>query len=223
MSLKVFAAWADQSSPFEYIGVHYSDAYYFITGLKPQKLVAFGQKKFLPTHGKKAFDAIQAMIEWEDGSVLFIQTSWVRPDGSSCLTSQGLQLTGTEGEYWADHARRGLFLVTQAHGYEDWNPNFFRAYDDWNEPEEPEYVGYGYDSIVQGLDDVRDLVTATLGMSDAKARKFRKQRLAELEKTRALPLQALVGTAINEAVRLSIDNGNAFVGFDEDMYPKVLR
>jgi predicted dehydrogenase len=223
MPLKAFAAWAQHSSPFEYIGVHYSDAYYFITGLKPKRLIAFGQKKFLPKHGKDAFDAIQATIEWEDGSVLFIQTSWVCSDYSSSLTNQGLQLSGTEGEYWADHKARGLHFVTQAHGYEDWNPNFFKAYDSWDEQGEAEYVGYGYDSIVQGIDDVRELELATLGMSKGEAVEFRKKRFMELEKSRALPVQALVGTAINEAVRLSIDNGNALVGFDEEMYPRVLK
>jgi len=222
MPLKVFAAWAEHSSPFEYVGVHYSDAYYFITGLKPRKLVAFGQKKFLPKHGKDAFDAIQATIEWEDGSVLFIQTSWVCSDYSSALTNQGLQLSGTEGEYWADHKARGLHFVTQAHGYEDWNPNFFRSYDDWDRPGEVEYVGYGYDSIVQGLDDIRALGRATLEMTEEDALAFRRKRLKELEKIRALPSQAAVGTAINEAVRLSIANGNAFVGFDENMHPKLL-
>lgn len=222
MPLKVFSAWAEHSSPFEYIGCHYVDAYYFITGLKPRKVAAFGQKKLLPRLGKDAFDAVQATIEWEDGSVLFVQTSWVCSDFASALTSQGLQLSGTEGEYWADHKARGLHFVTQAHGYEDWSPNFFRAYDDWDEPGKVEYVGYGYDSIVQGIDDVREMETATLAMAQAGTTAYRKRKLAELEKARALPIQALVATAVNEAVRMSITNGNAFVGFDENLYPHVL-
>ena len=49
MPLKVFSRWAERSSPFEYIGVHYVDAYYFITGLLPRRVVAFGQKKLLPS------------------------------------------------------------------------------------------------------------------------------------------------------------------------------
>ncbi|MGB9598054.1 MAG: Gfo/Idh/MocA family protein, partial [Candidatus Poribacteria bacterium] len=132
MSLEVFARWCEKSSPFEYIGVHYADAYYYITGLKPKKLTAFGQKKFLPKHGKDAFDAVQATIEWEDGSVLFIQTSWVCSEYNSALTNQGLQLSGTEGEYWADHKDRNLHFVTQKKGYEDFNPNFFKGYNDWD-------------------------------------------------------------------------------------------
>jgi len=219
MSLKVFARWCEKSSPFEYIGIHYADAYYYITGLKPKRLVAFGQKKFLPKHGKDAFDAIQSTIEWEDGSVLFIQTSWVCSEHNSALTNQGLQLSGTEGEYWADHKDRNLHFVTQARGYEDYNPNFFKCYNDWDNPSEIEWVGYGYDSIKQGLDDVRYIETEIHSLPKDQAISRKKEILKILEKTRALPKQALIGTAINEAVRLSIANNNGFVKFDANMYP----
>ncbi len=222
MSLEVFARWCEQSSSFEYVGIHYADAYYFITGLKPRKLVAFGQKKLLPKHGKDAYDAIQATIEWEDGSVLFIQTSWVCSEHNSALTNQGLQLSGTEGEYWADHKDRHLHFVTQKNGYEDYNPNFFKCYNDWNNPEKIEWVGYGYDSIKQGLDDARYIEEKTLSLSGDQALAARREIIAELEKTRALPSQALIGTAINEAVRLSIANDNGYVTFDGEMNPILM-
>jgi len=222
MPLKVFASWCERSSPFEYIGVHYVDAYYFITGLRPKRLVAFGQKKFLPKHGKDAFDAMQATIEWSDGSVLFVQTSWVCSEYNSALTNQGLQLSGTEGEYWADHKDRGLHFVTQEHGFEHYNPNFFKAYDSFDGEGQVEYVGYGYNSIVQGLDDIRAILEVTRGMSREGALSKRKEAIAELEALRALPSQALIGTAVIEGVRLSVQNGSKFVTFDDRMKPKLL-
>jgi hypothetical protein len=42
-SAEVLRGWCDKSSPFEYIGVHYVDAYYFITGLKPPRS-CFGKR-----------------------------------------------------------------------------------------------------------------------------------------------------------------------------------
>lgn len=219
MALEVFARWCEHSSPFEYVGVHYADAYYYITGLKPKRLVAFGQKKLLPKHGKDAFDAVQATIEWEDGSALWIQTSWVCSEHNSALTNQGLQLSGTEGEYWADHKARSLHFVTQARGYEDFNPNFFKEYVDWDDPVTIQYVGYGYDSIVQGLDDARRIEQETLGLPTEKAVTKRREMIAALEPVRPLPRQALIGTAINEAVRLSITNDSRFVAFDAQMNP----
>ena len=221
MPLEVFARWCEESSPFEYVGVHYADAYYYITGITPRRLVAFGQKKFLPKHGKDAFDAIQATIEWEDDSVLFIQTSWVCSEHNSALTNQGLQLSGTEGEYWADHKDRNCHFVTQRNGYEDYNPNFFKAYDSWDHPGEADWVGYGYDSIVQGINDIRGLIWATEGMGTEEARGVRRKMIEDWTSTRALPRQALIGTAINEAVRLSIGNESGYVSFDERMYPRL--
>jgi D-galacturonate reductase len=217
MALNVFKDWCEKSSPFEYIGVHYVDAYFFITGLKPKRLVAFGQKKYLPKHGKNAYDAVQATIEWEDGSIFFIQTSWVNNEKNSAMTNQGMMLLGTEGEYWADHKDRNTHFVTNEKGYEDYNPNFFKQYDSWDYPGETDNVGYGYDSIAQGINDVRRIYEATCGMTASDALKTRKCMLAEMEATRALPKQALIGVAVNNAVRMSADAGGRFVVFDGNM------
>ncbi|NPV08728.1 MAG: Gfo/Idh/MocA family oxidoreductase [Anaerolineae bacterium] len=217
-----FRLWAHNSSPFEYVGVHYVDVYYFVTGLKPKRLVAFGQKKFLPQHGSDAFDAVQATIEWEDGSVLWVQTAWVNTQKNSALTNQGLQVLGTEGEYWADHKDRNLHFATERGGYEDYNPNFFKAYDSWDHPGDVDWVGYGYESIVQGLNDIRRLYLASEGLQGEERLARRRQLIAALAESRPLPEQALIGTAVNEAVRLSIANGSAYVGFDDRLYPVLL-
>ncbi len=217
MALDVFKDWCEKSSPFEYIGVHYADVYFFVTGLKPKRLVAFGQKKYLPKHDKNAYDAVQATIEWEDGSVFFIQTSWVNNEKNSAMTNQGMMLLGTEGEYWADHKDRNTHFVTEEKGYEDYNPNFFKQYDSWDFPGEEDNVGYGYDSIVQGINDVRRIVNATSGMDEKQALAKRKEILCEMAATRALPGQALIGVAVNNAVRMSADAGGLFVKFDKDM------
>jgi predicted dehydrogenase len=221
MPLKWFARWCHQSSSFEYIGVHYADVYYYVTGLKPRRVIAFAQKKLLPTLGKDAYDAVQAVIEWENGSAFWIQTSWICSEHQTALTNQGLQLSGTEGEYWADHKNRNLYFCTQNGGFEHYSPNFFKTYDDWDSDQEVQHVGYGYDSIVQGLDDIRHITAATLGLSKAAALKKRQEMIRRLEPHRPLPSQALIGTAINEAVRLSMENDSHYVVFDANMYPRL--
>ncbi|HIE51255.1 MAG TPA: Gfo/Idh/MocA family oxidoreductase, partial [Armatimonadetes bacterium] len=224
MPLEVFKDWCEHSSPFEYIGTHYADVYYYVTGLKPKRVVAFGQKKFLKKQGKDAYDAIQAVIEWEDGSAFWIQTSWVCSPKNSAMTNQGLQLSGTMGEYWADHKYRNLHFLTEEGGFDQYNPNFFKPYDSWDEEGEVEYVGYGYESNRQAIDDVLLLKRETSGLPPEEALKRRKEIISKWERlaTRALPCHALIGVAINEAVRLSVDNGSRFVGFDEQMYPYLL-
>jgi predicted dehydrogenase len=217
MALDVFKDWCEKSSPFEYIGVHYADAYYFVTGLLPKRLVAFGQKKYLPTQGKDAYDAVQATIEWEDGSVQFVQTSWVNTPNNSAMTNQGMMMLGTMGEYWADHKDRNTHFATEEEGFDEYNPNFFKQYDSFDFPGEVDNVGYGYDSICQGLNDVKRIVAETTGLPDAEAIAKRKEILSQMEETRALPKQALIGVAVNNAVRMSADAGGKFMVFDKDM------
>jgi len=222
MPLEVFGAWAEHSSPFEYIGVHYVDAYYFITGLRPRRVAGFGQKKFLPAQGSNAYDAVQAVIEWEDGSVLWVQTSWVCSVKNSAMTNQGLQVSGTKGEYWADHKFRNLHILTDDAGFEQINPNFFKHYDSWDEDGGIEYVGYGQESIARWLRDIHSLHLATAGMPAAQAHDYRSRRLGQWEGgMRPLPCQALIGVAVNEAVRLSLANHSAYVTFDDKWFPRL--
>jgi len=223
MPLDKFALWAEKSSPFEYIGTHYADVFYYITGLKPKRVVAFGQKKFLPTTGKDAYDANQAVIEWENGSAFWIQTSWVCSDKNSAMTNQGLQLSGTMGEYWADHKNRNLHFLTEDGGFDQYNPNFFKSFDSWDDDEGVEHVGYGYESNAQGIDDVIYLRRQTEGLSEDDAKAKRAEIMARWEQNgcRALPRHALIGVAVNEAVRMSVDNGSRFVTFDENMSPHL--
>ena len=218
---KYFALWIQNSSPFEYVGVHYVDAYYYITGLKPRRVIAFGQKKLLKSHGKDAFDAVQAVVEWEDSSTLWVQTSWVLSDNESALTNQGLMLHGTNGEYWADHKDRNCRFITEKDGYEDYNPNFFRTYDSWDPAHETDVWGYGFESIAQGVRDIISLQRRTAGLSAEEARRARRRILDTLAPKRALPEQALVGTSVNEAVRLSIANNNSAVVFNERSEPRL--
>lgn len=213
MPLKVFGRWADRSSSFEYIGCHYVDAFHFITGLRPVRVAAFKQHKFLKSVGNKAWDAVEAVVQWENDAVLYVQTSWVLPDSNPNLTNQGLQLTCTQGEYFANHADRNSNFVTQTGGVQRFNPHFFKPYNDWDDPTKTEWVGYGGDSILQPLHDIARL--------NAVSSAERRRMIAQFEKTRPLPQQALIGTAVNEAVRLSVTRGSRFVVFDKKMYPKL--
>jgi len=223
MPLEKFRLWAEKSSPFEYIGTHYADVYYYVTGLKPRRVVAFGQKKYLPTQGSKAYDAVQAVIEWEDGSTFWIQTSWVIPNRNAQMTQQGMMLAFTRGEYKADHANRNLYFTTDEGGFEHYNPNFMKPYDDWDQDGAVDWTGYGYESNVQGIHDVQRLLRATEGKPPAERARIRREMIQAWERNacRALPIHALVGVAINQAVRMSADAGGRFATFDEKLRPRL--
>ena len=61
----------------------------------------------------------------------------------------------------------------------------------------------------------------TAGLSADDARHARREILDTLAPKRALPQQALIGTSVNEAVRLSIANDNAAVVFNEHSEPRL--
>jgi len=217
--LKWFSKWCDKSSSFEYIGVHYVDTFYFITGLKPVRVIGFGQRKFLPAYGKNAYDAVQGIITWENGATFYIQTSWILPEGNPNLTNQGFQITCTEGEFRADNADRNSNFVTTEKGFERFNPHFFKPFIDWNNPGKTKWKGYGGNSIIQAIDDCLNIFETTGNMSEEKAKKTREEMISKLEKTRPLPSQSLIGTAVIEAVKLSLLNRSFPVIFDENYYP----
>jgi len=222
MPLDKFKLWAEKSSPFEYIGTHYVDVFYYVTGLKPVRVIGFGQKKFLPTQGSNAYDAVQAVIQWENGAAFWVQTSWVIPDKNALMTQQGMMLQGTKGEYKADHADRNCYFTTDEGGYELYNPNFMKPFDDWDAAGETDWTGYGYESNSQGIHDAQLLLQATAGKSSEERAQLRKQLIADWEANacRALPIHALIGVAVNEAVRMSVDAGSKPVIFDEKMHPR---
>jgi D-galacturonate reductase len=223
MPLDKFRLWAEKSSPFEYIGTHYADAYYYVTGLRPKRVVAFGQKEFLASAGSTAYDAIQAVIEWENGSAFWIQTSWVCPNKNAQMTQQGMMLQGTQGEYKSDHANRNCYFVTDERGFEHYNPNFMKPYDDWDAPDATDWTGYGYESNAMGIRDKQKIMAACAGQPAKKKAELRRQLLVEWDAAgcRAMPRQALVGVAINEAVRMSVDAGSRFVEFDDRLSPRL--
>ena len=223
MPLDKFKLWAERSSPFEYIGTHYADAFHYVTGLMPRRVVAFGQRKFLPTVGSKAYDAMQTVVEWENGAAFWIQTSWVCPDKNAKMTQQGLMLQGTKGEYKADHADRNLYFVTDEGGFEHYNPNFMKPFDDWDQPGLVDWTGYGYESNAQGILDVKRMLLATEGKTEGEALSIRREMIGKWQDDglRAMPRGALIGVAVNEAARLSVDNGSRFVSFDEQLHPAL--
>jgi predicted dehydrogenase len=223
MPLDKFKFWADKSSPFEYIGTHYVDAFYYVTGLMPKRVIGFGQKKFLPTVGSKAYDANQVVVEWENGAAFWVQTSWVCPDKNAKMTQQGLMIQGTKGEYKADHADRNCYFVTDELGFQHYNPNFVKPFDDWDDASRTDWRGYGIESNSMGIKDVQKLALATDGKSPGEALAIRKRMLADWVANggRCLPEHAMVGVAVNNAARMSFDNGGRYVTIDKDFNLKM--
>ena len=202
---ETFQSWIHATNIFQYLGVHYVDLIYFLTGATPVRVLATGQPRAAIREGLWRLDAIQAVIEWEERAsgqafASTILTSWIDPERTSAMSDQQLVAVGTRGRYESDQKRRGVQLVTDEAGVEEPNPYFSQLYQ--APTGEPVIEGYGPRSLQQFLSDVRALLEGTCQVSD-------------LQTTRPSFQEALISTAVVEAVNRSLGQGEAWVTIDE--------
>ena len=129
MIRNVFSEWLDKTNIFQYLGIHYVDLIYHLTGARPIRALGTGQ----PSASDKGFDAIQVMIEWEELAaknkfISTILTNWIDPNTTSAMSDQKITVVGVNGRYQLDQKNRGAQLVTEDGGVEDINPYFTQLY-----------------------------------------------------------------------------------------------
>jgi len=199
--VETFKSWIKHTDIFQYLGVHYVDLIYFVTGARPLRAMATGQKNWLAGQGLNTYDAIQAMVEWQSANgktfVSSILTNWIDPDRTSAMSDQKITVVGTKGRYESDQKNRGVQIVTDEGGVEDFNPYFSQLYPDGS----GKYVfqGYGEKSIRMFLMDVLHVQVGS-------------KQPSYFEGIRPTFKEGLVSTAVIEAVRTSLENGNVWVG-----------
>jgi len=201
--LKSFSYWVDKTNIFQYLGVHYVDIIYFITGATPRKVQVLGQKSWLKDQGVDTFDAIHATIEWEmqNGKkfLSFIHTNWIDPENTSAMSDQRMKVIGTKGRIESNQKNRGLQKITDTHGIEDINPDFCNTYP---LPDgKLSHQGYGIDSINTFLRDVQNITHGNIKPGD-------------LEGKRPTFTDSLVSTAMVEAVNTGLKKQGVWLEID---------
>lgn len=208
---KIFQSWIQHSNVFQYLGVHYVDLIYFVTGAIPVRVLATGQPPTLDTKDLSSLESIQALVEWKDGNgensfVSTIVTNWIDPDASSAMSDQKITAVGTLGRYQSDQKHRGVQLVTDQYGMEEINPYFTQVYA--GATGDIAVHGYGPASIRQFLTDVRDLVDGRCELNDLISRRPSFQ-------------EALVSTAVIEGVNRSLSQGGEWISINESSLKPV--
>ena len=198
---QIFRSWVERANPFQYLCVHFLDILHFALKADPRRAMGVGQRCRLRKQSINAYDSVQACVEWEvpGSDVPFVSTfvaNWIDPNTTSALSYQSLKLIGSLGRFESDQKDRGLRIVTEADGIEDLNPYFTQSYPMANGSRE--YRGYGIDSIRTFLDDVRRLHDKECAPGD-------------LEPHRPTLRQALVSTAVVDAVNQSLCSDGAWV------------
>jgi len=200
-----FASWVEKTSVFQYLGVHYVDIIRFVTGAVPRRVMALGQWARLAETGADAADAMQVVVEWDQGFVSTLLTNWIDPATSTAMSQQAIKIVGTEGRIESDQTDRGLSVVNEGRCLEKINPYFCRAYRDETDGR-LSYLGYGIDSIRQFLSDVDDVAE-------------KRRSLCDLAACRPTFEEGVLSTAVIEGAELSLRRGGQWVGFGDGMQP----
>ncbi|MCP4268643.1 MAG: Gfo/Idh/MocA family oxidoreductase [Candidatus Brocadiaceae bacterium] len=197
---KKFKSWVEDTNIFQYLGIHYVDIIYFVTGAIPRRVMAIGQKNYLSSRGIDNYDSIQVVVEWVMPSgALFssvILTNWIDPESSSAMSNQRIKVIGTKGRYEADQKKRGICVTSDKEGVEEPNPDFCSMYG--SQDGDISFQGYGIDSITRFLNDVTMIENEQL-------------KVEELDSKRPTFKESIVPTVIIEAVNRSIAEDGRWV------------
>lgn len=198
---RLFRAWAHRTNVFQYLGVHYVDLLFFLTGFRPARVMARGRSGILQGLGIEAYDSVHALVVWVDPAnperefIGQYAVNWIDSQRSSAMSDQRYKLVGARGRLEVNQKHRGLELVSDATGVVHVNPYFSQVVKESDGGNR--FVGYGARSIIEFVSDVRDLKKGVTTI----------QKLSEARPTFS---EAMVSTLVLEAVNESLADGGAW-------------
>jgi len=210
-----FQNWftCDRTDPFTYIGCHYVDLVYFITGLKPVEVSVQGIKGRFP-NGNEAFLWSHGRVTWENGALLSVVNGLGYPNAAAGSNDQGLVLY-CEGKdqtgliFHDDHNRGVAYSYLEGIGpggsqYNYVSPDFYRLIP-W---EGPGYnpIGYGYESVAGITETIHRVESAAAGLAPEAALAKRREviRQVDAQGLIATPANSSINELVVEAARASI-------------------
>lgn len=202
-----------QTDPFTYIGCHYVDLVYFITGLKPVEVSVYGVKGKFP-NGNEAFLWSQGRVTWENGALLSVVNGLGYPDAAAGSNDQGL-IMYCEGKnqtglvFHDDHNRGVAYSYLEGIGpggsqYNYVSPDFYRLVPWEGAGYKP--IGYGYESVAGITSAIDRLGKETADLPPDAALKRRRELLREVDAQGliATPANSSINELVVEAARMSI-------------------
>lgn len=101
-------SWASVSSPIWFLMSHTSDLVRWMIGTRPARVFARGLKQILASKGIKTYDAVEALVEYEDGSLGRLSSGWVLPHGYPSVYELRMRILGTEAVIDVDLSDQGV-------------------------------------------------------------------------------------------------------------------
>ncbi len=218
----------ENSDPFTYVGCHYVDLVYFITGLRPVEVSVRGVEGTFP-NGNVGYMWSAGRVVWENGALMSVTDGLGYPDEGAGTNDQCLVMYCEGQDCGAilkhDDQYRGV-----RHGYVDRrsgamfrfvSPDYFRLVPWVGEGLKP--VGYGFESIEAIVLGAMDVNRAASGVSGAEALARRRQVLKQIDGRGVLatPANSFINELVTEAARLSIARDGAPAVIEYEPEPLV--
>jgi D-galacturonate reductase len=213
-----FQNWftCEQADPFTYVGCHYVDLVYFITGLRPVSVSVDAVKRRFP-NGNEGYLWSSGRVRYENGALLTVTNALGYPDEAAGSNDQGLVMYCEGADrtgmiHHDDHERGARYSYLAAAGgtrYRYVSPDYFRLVPWDGEGFKP--VGYGYESIEAMVNAVRGLEADADGLAGPASLARRRERLKAIDHAGliATPANSAVNELVIEAARHSIARGGA--------------
>jgi len=105
-------SWASKSGPEWFLFPHIIDLAQWLTGKEIKEVYATGSKAVLKNKGIDAYDAVQALVKFEEGSFFTFETSWILPEAWPGLIDFKFMLLGSKGRIGIDGDRQGIDITS---------------------------------------------------------------------------------------------------------------
>ncbi len=227
-----FQNWftCDKTDPFVYIGCHYVDLVYFITGIKPVEVSVSGVKGKFP-NGNEGYMWSNGRVRFENGALLSVTNGLGYPDDAAGSNEQGLVMyfegDDRSGLLEHDDQFRGVahtYLKGLGSGgthYNYVNPDFFQLAKWEGEGYKP--IGYGPDSVSAIIGTAHRIENEAAGLDAAASLAKRQQAIRDMDAKGlvATPANSYINELVVEAARLSIVAGGKAVRIEYGENPHV--
>ena len=227
-----FQNWftCDKTDPFVYVGCHYVDLVYFITGLKPTEVSVSGIKGKFP-NGNEGYMWANGRVRFENGALLNVTDGLGYPDQGAGSNEQNLQMffegEGKSGMIKHDDQFRGVqYAYLEGIGcagssFNFVSPDFFQLIPWDGDGLKP--VGYGYKSVAASVEMAHKIENEVHQLSASESLQKRQQIIREVDEKGiiATPANSYVNELVVEAARLSILNDGEVVTIEYGNKPKI--
>jgi predicted dehydrogenase len=227
-----FQNWftCDRTDPFIYIGCHYVDLVYFITGLKPVEVCVSGIKGKFPNNNEGYMWA-NGRIRFENNALLSVINGLGYPDQAAGSNDQSLLMffegDNKTGMLKHDDQFRGVehsYLNGIGCGGSHFNyvsPDFYKLVPWEGKGYKP--IGYGFDSVSASIIMAYNIEYEVHKMSDSNSLIKRQEMIREVDKKGiiATPANSFINELVVEAARISILNDGYIVNIEYGQTPHI--